>query len=551
MNFQRRLALGMVSLTALYTGSGLALGLGDLQLQSALNQPLQALIQLHDSEGLSPADVRVSLADADTFSRVGIDRPFFLTDLSFTPVLINQQLMIRVESSRPVKEPYLNFLVQLTRSSGSLLREYTLLLDPPLYAPTPVVNSSSTPAAATVAAAPQRTAPAPVSAPRPVARTTGVPALQPQPGAERYQTVTGDSLWTIAAATRPDESIPVQRQMDAILGLNPHAFVNGDPSRLRAGQQLVLPVAEQVGATPSAPARVPSAAEAAPVIAEVPSPAQASDRLRIEEPQVLGAEAEELQNRLNIIESRFLGLLGELEQRDAQIASLQADLESLREARAVEQQSGEAVTAGLDQSVQENHAAQQAALPEQALASTPGAMGSSTGWDQPEEAQASWIERWWLGLLALLVVLIGALLLRSRRQPEREFALVAPPPVPQPITVPGGRAVDPLDGVELYLTYGRLPEARLMLDKAIAAEPRRIDLRLRLLGILAELGEVDSFAEQARQTRELGADQLQIDLIKARYPQLRQSRKQDTVQPFEEANGVLQADNETLNLDTL
>ncbi|MFA5679583.1 MAG: FimV/HubP family polar landmark protein, partial [Pseudomonas sp.] len=389
MNFQRRLALGMVSLTALYTGSGLALGLGDLQLQSALNQPLQALIQLHDSEGLSPADVRVSLADADTFSRVGIDRPFFLTDLSFTPVLINQQLMIRVESSRPVKEPYLNFLVQLTRSSGSLLREYTLLLDPPLYAPTPVVNSSSTPAAATVAAAPQRTAPAPVSAPRPVARTTGVPALQPQPGAERYQTVTGDSLWTIAAATRPDESIPVQRQMDAILGLNPHAFVNGDPSRLRAGQQLVLPVAEQVGATPSAPARVPSAAEAAPVIAEVPSPAQASDRLRIEEPQVLGAEAEELQNRLNIIESRFLGLLGELEQRDAQIASLQADLESLREARAVEQQSGEAVTAGLDQSVQENHAAQQAALPEQALASTPGAMGSSTGWDQPEEAQAS------------------------------------------------------------------------------------------------------------------------------------------------------------------
>ena len=125
MNAQRRLALGLVSLSAFYAGSGLALGLGELQLQSALNQPLQATIRVHDSQGLNPTDIRVALADAETFARVGMERPFFLTDLRFTPTLVDQQLVIRVDSSRPVNEPYLNFLVQLTRANGSLLREYT------------------------------------------------------------------------------------------------------------------------------------------------------------------------------------------------------------------------------------------------------------------------------------------------------------------------------------------------------------------------------------------------------------------------------------------
>lgn len=536
MNFQRRLALGMVSLTALYSAAGHALGLGELQLQSALNQPLRATIQLQDGAGLSPADIRVSLADAETFSRVGLERPFFLTDLRFTPMLVDDQLVIRVESSQPVKEPYLNFLVQLTRARGALLREYTLLLDPPLYTPTPVVTSSAAPEPASrqpAAETPVRSAPAPaVARPQPQPVAASRPALTPPPGAPRYQTVAGDSLWAIAAATRVAESVPVQRQMEAILALNPQAFVNGDASRLRVGQELILPAAEQVGA-PGAAFNQPSAVTRP---AE-PAQAQPAGRLRIEDPQIQAqsAETEELQNRLDMIESRFRGLLSELELRDAQIADLQEELETLRQARqqAQDVQTAEPVTDPLSAVLQP---------------SEPGAIETATDWQQPEQTQPGWLMRWWPALLALLAALMGVLLLRSRRGSEPQQPSVTPAPVPQPITVPGSRTVDPLEGVELYLTYGRYPEARLMLEKAIAAEPQRLDLRLRLLGVLAELGEMSSFIEQEQQARALGADQLQLDLLKARYPQLLQAGRHDMVEQFEAPKAVLEDEDSHLNL---
>ena len=76
------------------------------------------------------------LASLEEFNRAGIDRQYFLTDLKFTPVLRpNGKSVIQVSSSKPVREPYLNFLVEVLWPNGRLLREYTLLLDPPLYSP--------------------------------------------------------------------------------------------------------------------------------------------------------------------------------------------------------------------------------------------------------------------------------------------------------------------------------------------------------------------------------------------------------------------------------
>ncbi|HSP32276.1 MAG TPA: peptigoglycan-binding protein LysM, partial [Halomonas sp.] len=135
MAVKRQVIAGVATLAALYVGVSNALGLGELQLDSALNQPLSASIQLQGGEGLSPDDIRVSLANQEAFQSAGIDRPFFLTDLRFVPVVENNRLFIRVESSRPVREPFLNFLVELRRPNGRMLREYTLLLDPPLYQP--------------------------------------------------------------------------------------------------------------------------------------------------------------------------------------------------------------------------------------------------------------------------------------------------------------------------------------------------------------------------------------------------------------------------------
>ena len=128
----RNLVLAIAAATALTTEVAHALGLGEVRLQSSLNQPLVAEIELLDAKMLAPGEVVPSLASVEEFNRAGIDRQYFLTDLKFTPVLRpDGKSVIRVSSTKPVREPYLNFLVEVLWPSGRLLREYTLLLDPP------------------------------------------------------------------------------------------------------------------------------------------------------------------------------------------------------------------------------------------------------------------------------------------------------------------------------------------------------------------------------------------------------------------------------------
>lgn len=155
-----------------------ALGLGEITLHSALNQPLRADIALVDVGGLEEGELSVSLATADEFSRAGVERVFFLNDLKFTPVLRGNRSWIQVTSSKPVNEPFLNFLVQLNQPNGRLLREYTVLIDPPgtpgvvpaTEAPVPSHSDSAFPQvqpAAAPAPAPKQAPPQPAAAPAP------------------------------------------------------------------------------------------------------------------------------------------------------------------------------------------------------------------------------------------------------------------------------------------------------------------------------------------------------------------------------------------------
>ncbi|SDS59795.1 FimV/HubP family polar landmark protein [Pseudomonas granadensis] len=162
-----------------YSAWSMALGLGDITVHSALNQPLKADIALVDVGGLTQNDLAVSLATADEFAQAGVERVFFLNDLKFIPILRGQRQMIRVTSSKPVNEPFLNFLVQLNQPNGRLLREYTVLIDPPgspgivpaTDEPDPRAQSSAFPTVEPVTAAPQaaqgkrETAPAATPAP--------------------------------------------------------------------------------------------------------------------------------------------------------------------------------------------------------------------------------------------------------------------------------------------------------------------------------------------------------------------------------------------------
>ena len=237
----RKLVLAIAAATALSSGMAHALGVGELTLQSSLNQPLVAEIELLDVRDLSAAEMRPSLASPEEFNKAGVDRQYFLTDLKFTPIIKpNGKSVIRVTSSKPVREPYLNFLVEVLWPNGRLLREYTLLLDPPLYSPQ-------------AAAAPQMpvAAPAPVPRPAPSAAPRATAPVASAPAAPRaasaggdYRTNANDTLWEVAQ--RAGGSGSVHQKMLAIQDLNPDAFIGGNINRMKSGQVLRLPDDQQI-----------------------------------------------------------------------------------------------------------------------------------------------------------------------------------------------------------------------------------------------------------------------------------------------------------------
>jgi len=108
-----------------------ALGLGEISTNSALNQPLDADIQLVSAAG-EVDDVIVKLAPNAVFNQAGITRSGLLDELAFEPVDVDGEAVIKVTSKAPIQEPFINFIIEVSWPKGKLLREYTVLLDPPV-----------------------------------------------------------------------------------------------------------------------------------------------------------------------------------------------------------------------------------------------------------------------------------------------------------------------------------------------------------------------------------------------------------------------------------
>jgi len=291
MNRISRLTLGV--LWALGCGHAAAMGLGPIEVRSGLNQPLLAEIPIL-SEGESVQEMRAQLAGPDDLRRVGINSTAISVPLNFDVVEDSRgRPIIRVTSSEPVREPYLSFLVEANWGKGRLLREYSVLLDPPVFAtaviervspPTttfivpasppprpaspPVVTTPSRPA--TPAPAPAQPAAVATPAPRPAAPPSPAPTPAPPPPAmpapksDQYTVKAGDALYDIAADHRPDSSVNINQMMIAMLRANPSAFYKDNINALKKGAVLRIP--------DTASARELSAAAAA---AEVASQARA------------------------------------------------------------------------------------------------------------------------------------------------------------------------------------------------------------------------------------------------------------------------------------
>lgn len=555
-----------------------ALGLGEIELNSALNEKLDANIELLDASGLQPEEIIVSLASSESFDQIGVERFFFLTDLDFEIVQgRNGGAAVAVTSSRPITEPYLNFLVEILWSNGRLLKEYTLLLDPPTFsaAAAPAVSAPAQAAGESGGAGRVQR-----SVSQSGTRVQVAPgSAQPAPSAldrsrDGMTSMTGrnDTLWSIASRSLPSRQVSVYQNMLAIQRLNPEAFISGNINLLKAGYALQLPneaqalslsgdealiavaqhnerwqmirrgetgqsqataVADRAADTPS---QLRSPIDATPAPAQPAQQTTTEGELRIvaeagdsatgrlteaaaqefaatlEENDRLSREVDELAYQLDreqdIANNQIAVKDRQLEVRDQQIAQLQAQLQ---QAQLLAQQEAQQQTA---------------ADPQQNQNQSANAPTEAPWWQSPYLLYGG------VGALVLLLV-AGMLVARRKRETADDFydeemeasaeetaelteedefeddvdgATFADDDEDDDTTdtaddadledeLQGSQTNDVIGEADIYIAYGRYPQATGLLLGVLEDEPLRNDVRLKLLELYAEIGDREAFDE--------------------------------------------------------
>jgi pilus assembly protein FimV len=256
----RKFAAVVFSLGCLQANSAWALGLGELQLESFLNEPLEASVDLLNTDGLHEDEIKVRLGTREDFKRLGLDRPFFLTSIEFdVAVGSDGNARIVMSTSDPVLEPYLDFIIEARWPSGRLLREYTVLVDPPAFSTaTPIISASKRVEEVEGIPAPTKKTEAVTSTGTKVdVRKSGLgPGEMPQRdfnaatatspvSGSKYMIKRDDTLWQIAASAAPEGATVHQTMLD-IQRLNPNAFINNNINRVKAGYIVYLPSADDI-----------------------------------------------------------------------------------------------------------------------------------------------------------------------------------------------------------------------------------------------------------------------------------------------------------------
>ena len=569
-----------------------ALGLGDITLHSALNQTFNAEIQLLRIRDLGNDEMIPRLASAEDFERIGVERFFFLTSLNFDIERVGNDAIVRISSREPVTEPYLNFLVEVIWPSGRLLKEYTVLLDPPVFTKDEGVAPVS-PGRAMVA--PDRgvglVVREDVEIPLPaedVERPAALPAYTKEErfAGETYgMTDRDDTMWSIALMTRPSRDVSVQQTMLAFVRMNPEAFIGNNVNLVKAGFVLRVPTEDEIrqlsqreavaavmrhnalwesyrigeGIEPidaSEPSMsrtyaetgrdegelrlVSSAdagAEAATGASDVTRGASATRDMSMaeltateEERDRVARENDELRESQRMLESQNENVRRQLQIKDEQLAQLQQQLQQVREQMAEVQQQ-----------------------PPPAQPTTPTV---TTPVPEPAAPESSGPFAFVLnnivlvgGALALVIVLFVALRVYSARREAVEFDDVSfEEALPdefdvfdsaeQPaVAAPGERSEQFLDLAEeeepesvdvaepdfafddddeleigdqtlqtsdvvseadIYIAYGRFPQAISFLQSALESEPQRSDVRLKLMEVYVETKDLEGFSEQSK-----------------------------------------------------
>ncbi|MCX8048652.1 MAG: hypothetical protein N3A55_03190 [Methylohalobius sp.] len=557
-----------------------ALGLGEIRLHSALNQKFLAEIPILVSPDEDASHIRVNLAGPEAFAKAGLTRPYYLSNLRFKPIRkADGSVVIRVTSQEVIREPFLDFLLEVDWPQGRVLREFTVLLDPPSMLAEEVKPVQELP----------KTIPAQVER----ADAEQIPGGVEADDAQYKPVIRGESLWAIANGLKPP-GVTTEQMAMALFKVNPEAFSQPNVNALKAGVTLRVPSREVVLELSPAQAKrefqqqyrawlaQKDKPDSKPALTEEPTAVNQvqAPQLKLEPPELspaqvetpseegtevqatvesLKQENEALKSRIEALEKQVAALL---EIKQAELAALQAKAEQAEssaqppapeaggEAPATQvvpaQPATPAEVAAETKPVEEP--AQRPELPKSA--STPGSQAKPVA-EAPSLFAELLDEPLYLTLGGGSLILFGIAgwMIRQRRRvatsqadsllAEMDLATglhaqVEDVDQPQtqaatPVDASGvegvssflseftpsdfdllegeSDAIDPLAEADVYLAYGRYNQAEELIRQALAEDPKRPELRLKLLEIFYAKEDAAAFSAYAQELKAEGADQ--------------------------------------------
>lgn len=521
---------------------------------------MEAEVKLLDTRDLTADQILVALAAPADFERNGVDRLYFYTEFQFEVVLDGPGApKVIITSRSPVREPYLNFLIEARWTAGRLLREYTLLMDLPTFDD----NRSSQAVQTATQSAPQRQQTSPTSRPSEKKPEAGyqaprrVTSTRPSLDGDQYEVRQNDTLWDIALRARPDSSVSVHQSMMALYQANPGAFINGNINRLRRGQVLRIPDAQEMRSLNRADA-VRQFAQATGdseygaqlsgsrrTSAAPTESTGASGRVKLAAPSSgtgtgQGSGANDGSGKS--LESELSATLEELDKSKSENNELSARVRDLEEQiqtmeRLVEvsneklralqvaavQTNGDAASSSDAALAAVAPAASQTAVASSASAqsSKPAAPARVVTPPQPTLADKAIENAPWIGLGVLALIGAGVFAYRRRKQEEVQqeeqddiFAMddsvaehddftAEPEAYPseedaslfeeESETTAVAETGDVVGEADIYIAYGKLDQAEEMLLNALQKDPNSTDIRMKLLEVYAQQQNAPGF----------------------------------------------------------
>jgi len=550
--------LAAAALFALMEPQAMALSLGRVTVQSALGEPLRAEIDVPEINAEEAASLKTAIASPAAFKAAGLDYSAAMSGLQATlHKRLDGRTYIRLSGDRAINDPFVDIILEASWASGRIVRDYTLLFDPPnLRQPAPAAPNPAqvtSPQLANPSAAPAPVRPGPPAAPRGAERprtAPQTPVRSPATAAaggtgEKVSIRPGDTASKIATATKP-ASVSLDQMLVALLRTNPTAFMGDNVNRIKAGSVMTIPSAEQAAATPVAEAtrlivaqsrdfnefrqRLAEHTPGAPVSA-AQARASGSVQAKVEDKRIATAAPDKLTLSKGVIQKQQeedelarQRAAKEAANRAAELSKNISDLSKLGVASTAGAPAPATGASGPAQSAAASAAATASAAPAAAIpaAKRPVAIPepSPTRSLVDDLLESPLLPAGAAGVVGLLAILgfyrarqrklaqqADALSSDLRLHPDSIFAASGGQRIDTSEPATDGSAipyspsqlgpsdeVDPVAEADVYLAYGRDGQAEEILREALRTNPERLAIHQKLLELFAKRRDFKSFA---------------------------------------------------------